>query len=191
MEKTKINYVGIIGCVVLYAVTSFASAFIGFLNPWCWIVGFPVLAAVLGAPSYLWAASRWQRFGVATLFSVLFTALLLSMGEIYFPQCVLMVAAGFISDVVRQVLGNNQKISAFIAYPILPLGVIAWLMQLWNHTEWYCKGAAEEINADYAEGLKTLSSLWALALVIILVLVAGHIAIRIAAAKMKSGKKLD
>lgn len=62
MEKTKINYVGIIGCVVLYAVTSFASAFIGFLNPWCWIVGFPVLAAVLGAPSYLWAASRWQRF---------------------------------------------------------------------------------------------------------------------------------
>ena len=113
------------------------------------------------------------------------------MGEIYFPQCVLMVAAGFISDVIRQVLGNNQKTSAFIAYPILPLGVIAWLMQLWNHTEWYFKGAAEEIDADYAEGLKTLSSLWALALVIILVLVAGYIAIRITSTKMNSTKLLS
>ena len=191
MVKSNINYFGIIGCAILYPVTCFACAFIGFLNPWCWIVGFPVLAAVLGAPTYLWAASRWQRFGVATLFSALFVVLLLSMGEICFPQCVLMVAAGFISDVIRQVLGNNQKTSAFIAYPILPLGVIAWLMQLWNHTEWYCKGAAEEIDADYAEGLKTLSSLWALALVIILVLVAGYIAIRIASTKMNSTKLLS
>ena len=98
MVKSNINYFGIIGCAIIYSVTCFASAFIGFLNPWCWIVGFPVLAAVLGAPTYLWAASRWQRFGVATLFSALFVVLLLSMGEIYFPQCVLMVAAGFISD---------------------------------------------------------------------------------------------
>ena len=32
MEKNNINYSGIIGCAILYAVTSFASAFIGFLT---------------------------------------------------------------------------------------------------------------------------------------------------------------
>ena len=177
MVKSNINYFGIIGCAVIYSVTCFASAFIGFVNPWCWIVGFPVLAAIFGAPSYLWAASRWQRFGVATLFSVLFVALLLSMGEIYFPQCVLMIAAGMVSDTIRQLMGNKSKQAVFFAYPVLSLGVIAWFMQLWNHTEWYCQGAAEEISIDYAEGLKTLSSVWVLFMVIALTLVVAYIAI--------------
>ena len=186
MDKNKINYVGIIGCVILYAVTSFASAFIGFLNPWCWVVLFPMLAAVLGAPTYLWVASRWQRFGVATVFALVLAAVLLPMGEIDATQAALMVVIGVVSDVVRQVLGNNQKSSAFIAYPILPLGILAWLMKLWTNSEWYYQGAAEEIGIDYAEGLKALSSIRALVMVIILVIVAGYIAIRISAAKMKS-----
>ena len=190
MEKIKINYVGIIGCVVLYAVTSFVSAFIGFLNPWCWVVLFPMLAAVLGAPTYMWVASRWQQFGVATVFALVLAAVLLPMGEIDTAQAALMVVAGVISDIVRQVLGNNQKTSLLIAYPILPLGIIAWLMKLWTNSEWYYQGAMEEIGADYAEGLKTLSSTKALIMVILLVIVAGYISIRIAAAKMKSGKKL-
>lgn len=177
MVKSNINYLGIIGCAIIYSVTCFASAFIGFVNPWCWIVGFPVLAAIFGAPSYLWAASRWQRFGVATLFSVLFVALLLSMGEIYFPQCVLMIAAGMVSDTIRQLMGNKSKQAVFFAYPVLPLGVIAWFMQLWNHTEGYCLGAAEEISIDYAEGLKALSSVWVLFMVIALTLVVAYIAI--------------
>jgi membrane protein insertase Oxa1/YidC/SpoIIIJ len=186
MEKNKINYVGIIGCVILYAVTSFASAFIGFLNPWCWVVLFPMLAAVLGAPTYLWVASRWQRFGVATVFALVLAAVLLPMGEINFPQCVLMIAAGMVSDTIRQLMGNKSKQAVFFAYPVLSLGVIAWFMQLWNHTEGYCLGAAEEISIDYAEGLKALSSIRALVMVIFLVIVAGYIAIRISAAKMKS-----
>ena len=177
MLISNINYLGIIGCAIIYSVTCFASAFIGFVNPWCWIVVFPVLAAIFGAPSYLWAASRWQRFGVATLFSVLFAALLLSMGEINFPQCILMVAAGLVSDTIRQLMGNKSKQAVFFAYPVLSLGVIAWLMKLWIDSEWYYQGAAEEIGIDYAEGLKTLPSVWALFMVIALTLVIAYIAI--------------
>lgn len=69
--------------------------------------------------------------------------------------------------------------SILLAYPILPLCIIVWLMKLWTASEWYYQGAAEEISIDYAEGLKTLSSSWALALVIVLTLAAGYIAIRI------------
>ena len=189
MDKSNINYFGIIGCAFLYAITSFASAFLGFLSPWCWIVVFPTLAAILGAPSYLWAASRWQRFGVATLFALILSVVLLAMGEIDFTQTILMVAVGVISDVVRRVIGNRQKHGILLAYPILPLGIIVWLMKLWTDSEWYYQGAAEEIGTDYAEGLKTLSSVWALLLVIALTLVVGYIGVRIATAKMKSGKK--
>jgi hypothetical protein len=190
MDKSNNNYLGIIGCAILYAITSFASAFLGFLSPWCWIVVFPALAAILGAPSYLWAASRWQRFGVATLFALVLAVVLLVMGEIDVTQSLLMVAVGIASDVIRQVIGTTYKRSILLAYPVLPLGILVWLMKLWTDSEWYYQGAAEEIGADYADGLRTLSSIWALLLVIVLTLAAGYIGIRIAAAKMKSGKKL-
>ena len=190
MDKSNINYLGIIGCAFLYAITSFACAFLGFLSPWCWIVVFPVLAAVLGAPSYLWAASRWQRFGVASLFALVLAVILLVMGEIDVTQSLLMVTVGIASDVVRQAIGNTHKRSILLAYPVLPLGIIVWLMKLWTASEWYYQGAAEEIGADYADGLRTLSSIWALLLVIALTLAVGFVGIRISAAKMKSGKKL-
>ena len=190
MDKSNINYFGIVGCAFLYAITSFACAFLGFLSPWCWIVVFPVLAAVLGAPSYLWAASRWQRFGVGTLFAFVLAVVLLVMGEIDVTQYLLMVVVGLASDVVRQVIGTTYKRSILLAYPVLPLGILVWLMKLWTDSEWYYQGAAEEIGADYAEGLKTLSSPWALLLVIALTLAVGFIGIRIASAKMKSSKKL-
>ena len=191
MNKSDINYLGIIGCAILYAITSFASAFLGFLSPWCWIVVFPVLAAVLGAPSYLWAASRWQRFGVATLFALVLAVVLLVMGEIDVTQSLLMVAVGIASDVIRQVIGTTYKRSILLAYPVLTLGIIVWLMKLWTDSEWYYQGAAEEIGVDYAEGLRTLSSIWALLLVIALTFAVGYIGVRIAAAKMKSTKKLS
>lgn len=190
MDKSNNNYLGILGCAILYAVTSFACAFLGFLSPWCWIVVFPVLAAVLGAPSYLWAASRWQRFGVATLFALVLAIVLLVMGEIDVTQSLLMVTVGIASDVVRQAIGNTHKRSILLAYPVLPLGIIVWLMKLWTASEWYYQGAAEEIGADYADGLRTLSSIWALLLVIALTLAVGFVGIHISAAKMKSGKKL-
>lgn len=179
MEKSNNNYLGIIGCAILYAVTSFACAFLGFLNPWCWIVVFPVLAAVLGAPSYFWAASKWQQFGVGMLFALTLAIILFVMSEIDFTQVLLMIAVGVVSDVMHQAIGNTHKRSILLAYPILPLCIIVWLMKLWTASEWYYQGAAEEISIDYAEGLKTLSSSWALALVIILTLAAGYSAIRI------------
>lgn len=191
MDKSTNNFLGIIGCAILYAVTSFACAFLGFLSPWCWIVVFPVLAAVLGAPSYLWAASRWQRFGVATLFALVLAVILLVMGEIDVTQSLLMVAVGIASDVIRQVIGTTYKRSILLAYPVLSLGILVWLMKLWTNSEWYYQGAAEEIGADYAEGLRTLSSIWALLLVIALTFAVGYIGVRIAAAKMKSSDRFS
>lgn len=177
MEKSNNKMLAILGCAILYSVTSFVCAFLGFLSPWCWIVVFPVLAAVLGAPSYLWAARRWQRFGLGTLFALVLAVILLVMDEINFTQTLLMVVVGIASDVVRQSIGASYKRSILLAYPVLPLGILVWLMKLWTASEWYYQGAAEEIGADYAEGLKTLSSIWVLFLVIILVLAAGSLAI--------------
>ena len=62
----KINYFSILGFTALYVITVFATAFLGYLHPFCW-VGFPALAALLGAYSYYHVAQRWPKFGAGTL----------------------------------------------------------------------------------------------------------------------------
>ena len=46
---------------VLYVVTVFATAFLGYLSPYAWVF-FPAIAALLGAFSYYSAAVRWQKY---------------------------------------------------------------------------------------------------------------------------------
>ncbi|SEF49005.1 Hypothetical integral membrane protein (Trep_Strep) [Xylanibacter ruminicola] len=173
------NYRGIIGFTVLYAVTSFACAFTGFIHPWCWIVAFPALAALLGAYSYCEVAVRWRKFGVGTLLSVVLGGFLLAMGECDLTQSGLMVVAGIVSDGVRLSLGNDDIQSLRFSYPILSVGLIAWIMKLWTDTEWYIQGATEELNAAYAQGLEQLSGVWGLALAIAATAVAAYLGVRI------------
>ena len=76
----KINYFSIVGFTALYVVTVFATAFLGYLHPFCW-VGFPALAALLGAYAYYHVAMRWPKFGVGTLLGLVFGLFLLVTGE--------------------------------------------------------------------------------------------------------------
>ena len=76
----KINYLPLLGFAVLYVVSVFATAFLGYLSPFAWVF-FPVIAALLGSFSYYLLAVRWQQFGVSTLLSFLLAAFLLITGE--------------------------------------------------------------------------------------------------------------
>ena len=79
MKKSS-SLLGIIGFAVLYALSVFLCAFIGFLHPVCW-VGFPVLAAFLGAYSYYKVASRTKCFGVGVLLAAVLAVTLLALGR--------------------------------------------------------------------------------------------------------------
>ena len=89
----KINYLFILGFAALYVVTVFATSFLGYLHPFCW-VGFPALAALLGAYSYYHVTLRWPRFNAGTLFCLAFGLLLLVTGEGDFLTLGIMTTAG-------------------------------------------------------------------------------------------------
>ena len=170
----KINYFPILGFTSLYVVTVFATAFLVFFHPFCW-VGFPVLAALLGAYSYHHVAQRWQKFGAGTLLGLAFGLLLLMTGEGDVLTFGIMTAAGVASDIVRQLM----KSPAY-AYPFLAIGVISWLLPLWTRTEWYHDGATEELGIDYADGLVLLANWWGLLFVIALTAFMAYLGIRLA-----------
>ena len=179
MDKS-INYGRICGFTILYVVTTFATAFLGFTAPLCW-VGFPVIAALFGAFSYYMIASKWKSFGVSTLLAVVLAALLLILDECPPPRCLLIVIAGVLGDIVRMVAGNKSQEAMTFGYPIQSIGVIAWILPLWTHTTWYYEGATREMSADYAKGLMAFASPWALILLVLLTALAGYIGIRCAA----------
>lgn len=172
----------------IYMVTVFATAFLGYLSPYAWVF-FPVIAALLGAYSYYSAAVRWQKFGVGTLLAFILAGFLLAVGECDLSEALLMLLAGVLSDVVRQLIGNKSLKGQSLAYPILSIGVIAWILPLWTRTEWYYDGAAEELGIDYAKGLITFASPWGLIAVVLTTAIAGFVGIQFTAKVIKSGKK--
>lgn len=180
----KINYFSIVGFTALYVLTVFATAFLGFIHPVCW-VELPVLAALLGGFSYLCVAARWQRFGAGTLLGLAFGLFLLATGEGGLQAFVIAAIAGLLSDVVRQIVGNTSKKGVLLAYPILAVGVIGWILPLWTRTQWYHYGAVEEMGADYAEGLMTFAHWWMFWVVILSTIIIGYIGIRLAITWMK------
>ena len=172
----------ICGFAILYVVTSFMSAFLGFLSPWCWIVVFPALAAFLGAFSYHAIATRWPKFGVATVLSLLLGGFLLALGECELWQSLLMLFAGVLSDLVRLLVADVNKGETF-AYPILGLGIIAWIVKLWTNTQWYLDGAATEVSLEYSAELTKLAGSSGLLLSLAATLVLGYLGIKIAKRK--------
>ncbi len=174
--KDTVNFFRIAGYVVLYVVTIFATAFLGFLHPVCW-AGLPVVAALLAAFSYYGLAQYWRFFGAGTLLSLTLSMFLYATGEVEVRESVIMVAFGFLSDVVRQYVGNSSLKGLLIAYPVLSLGDISWVHKLWTNTSWYYDGAVEEMGLEYAEGLMAYAHWWVLALVVILTLVMSYVGV--------------
>ena len=172
LKMKKINYLCIAGFVALYVVTVFATAFIGYLHPLCW-VGFPTLAALLGAYAYQKLATRWLPQGAGTVLGTALGLLLLASGEGDVTTLTIMAVAGVLADVVLKLTHQPAY-----AYPVLAIGVISWLLPLWTRTQWYHDGAAKELGTDYAEGLMLLANWWGLLLVVAATALMAYLGIR-------------
>ena len=147
-----------LGMGLLYFIAVFASCFIGFIHPVCWAY-YSVLAAILAAGPYFWLAARWQKFGVGTFCSLLVCLFCLATGEAGgWLSKVLFVGCGILSDVIRLALGNGSRKALFIAYPVLAIGNIGWIIRLWSAPEWYYQGALDEMSEAYANGILALQT---------------------------------
>ena len=154
MDK-KLTFLGATGFVVLYFVAVFAAEFIGFAHPVCWMLA-PALGAFLGALPYRWLSLRWHKFGLGTVLSAVFGLLMMAMGEVDLTCLAVIVGFGVLSDLVRMGVKRDG-----ITYPILALGNIAEIINLWIRKAWYLQGAAEEMGQAYADAMAPLqSSLW-------------------------------
>ena len=157
-----------VGFAILYVVCVFLSCFAGFINPVCWAY-FTVLAAILAVGPYFLLAARWQRFGVGTVLSALVVIFCALTGEASgVLSRALILGFGILSDVVRMLMGNASKKALYVAYPLLAIGNIGWVIRLWTEPQWYLEGAAEEMGEAYSQGIAALQTPLHLILVVVL-----------------------
>ena len=168
MEKNKyLTWYAALGMGVCYLIAVFASCFIGFVSPLCWAF-YSVLAAVLAVGPYFWLAARWQKFGVGTLCAVLVCLFCLLTGEAsgVLSKAVIL-AGGVLADCIRLWLGSDTRKALYAAYPVLAIGNIGWIINLWTRPQWYIDGAVEEMGEAYADGIASLQNPWVLVLCVV------------------------
>ena len=83
----------------------------------------------------------------------------------------LILAGGILADCVRLWLGIDTRKALYASYPVLAIGNIRWIVNLWTRPQWYVDGAAEEMGQAYADGIAALQH--PLVLVLCVVLTAG------------------
>jgi len=191
MEKNKsLTWYAALGMGVCYLIAVFASCFIGFLSPVCWAF-YSILAALLAAGPYFWLAARWQKFGVGTLCAALVCMFCLITGEASgFLSKAMILAGGLLADGVRLWLGNHTKKALYVAYPVLAVGNIGWIINLWTRPQWYVDGAVEEMGQAYADGIAALQHPWVLVLCVVLTMIFAAISICLAGKVDKKSAKL-
>lgn len=169
MERSKsLTWYAALGMGVCYLVAVFASCFIGFISPVCWAF-YSVLAAVLAVGPFFWLAARLQKFGVGSLCAFLVCLFCLATGEASgFLSKAIIFAGGILADCIRLWLGNDTKKALYAAYPILAIGNIGWIINLWTRPQWYIDGAVDEMGQAYADGIAQLQNPGILCLCIVL-----------------------
>ena len=188
--KNELNIWTAIGLEVLYVVCVFLSCFAGFIHPVCWAY-FTVLAAILAVGPYYLLAARWQKSGVGTVLSLLVVLFCLVTGEATgFLSKAIIFGFGILSDIARQLIGNDKKSALYVAYPLLAVGNIGWISSMWLKPEWYLEGAAEEMSEAYAQGIAALQTPLHLVLVIVLTAAMGVFGIWICNKGMKKSASL-
>jgi hypothetical protein len=188
--KNKLNLWTATGLEVLYVVCVFLSCFAGFIHPVYWAY-FTVLVAILAVGPYYMLAARWQKYGVGTILSLLVVLFCLATGEATgFLSKAIIFGFGILSDIARQLIGNDKKNALYVAYPLLAVGNIGWVINLWVKPQWYLEGAAEEMGEAYSHGIETLQTPLHLVLVIVLTAIMAVFGIWICNKGMKKSSNL-
>ena len=191
MEKNKyLTWYAALGMGVCYLIAVFASCFIGFVSPLCWAF-YSVLAAVLAVGPYFWLAARWQKFGVGTLCAVLVCLFCLLTGEAsgVLSKAVIL-AGGVLADCIRLWLGSDTRKALYAAYPVLAIGNIGWIINLWTRPQWYIDGAVEEMGEAYADGIASLQNPWVLVLCVVVTAAVAIVSIWLCGKVEKKSAKL-
>ena len=107
MKDSKKMIVGAVLYTLLYIGIIYASLCLGYIHPFFWVYASLVSSVFAGIP-YLYLTTRWQKFGVGTLFAFLVAGACALMGEGTILNWGLILLIGILTDIIRCAIGNKR-----------------------------------------------------------------------------------
>ncbi|MDO4406646.1 MAG: MptD family putative ECF transporter S component [Eubacteriales bacterium] len=142
-----------IGYAFLLVLCYFASDCLGFLGPFFWVYGVPIMLLIAGIP-YFYIAAREQRYGTFTIVGVLFLLYGLLSGALSNPPYLICVLIGLICpDLIRMVMGYDSFAGTLVSYLAFAIARIGAQLNIWLMPAWCHDTAIEEMGEDYADAL--------------------------------------
>lgn len=142
-----------IGYGFLLLLCYFASDCLGFLGPFFWLYGVPIMLLVAGIP-YFYIAAREQRYGTFTIVGVLFLLYGLLGGALSNVPYLICCLIGLICpDLVRYAMGYKSFAGTLVSYLVFAVARIGAQINIWLMPAWCHDTAIEEMGEDYADTL--------------------------------------
>lgn len=142
-----------IGYAFLLLLCYFASDCLGFLGPFFWVYGVPIMLLVAGIP-YFYIAAREQRYGTFTIVGVLFLLYGIVGGVLSnVPYLVCVLIGVFVPDLVRMAMGYDSFLGTLVSYLVFAIARIGAQINIWLKPEWCHDQAVEEMGEEYADAL--------------------------------------
>lgn len=142
-----------IGFGFLLLLCFFASDCLGFLGPFFWVYGIPIMLLVAGIP-YFYIAAREPRYGTFTIVGVLFLLYGLLGGSLSNPPYLVCTLIGLICpDLIRFAMGYKSFVGTLVSFLVFGLARIGAQLNIWLMPAWCHDQAIEEMGQDYADAL--------------------------------------
>ena len=174
MYKRQLLYIGII----------YASLCLGYIHPFFWVYASLVSSVFAGIP-YLYLTTRWQKFGVGTLFAFLVAGACALMGEGTILNWGLILLIGILTDIIRCAIGNKRIAGVRISY--LPLALIPFgrTIVIWTNRAEEIADQAAEMGKAYGDTMEAITPIWMLVVMIIITVIVAFLAERMVEKCMK------
>jgi len=152
----------------------------GCIHPACYAYAGTV-APFAFALIYLYAASKLQNFGVATILNGFLLVVFLLVGEADLIMAVLLVALAALSEILRKIYGYDTKKGTRISFLPMAFTFYAYVSHWWTDTAGSLQAALDEMPEGYAAKMEpVIDNIPVLVLMVILVIPAAILAMRLA-----------
>ena len=173
MKDSKKMIVGAVLYTLLYIGIIYASLCLGYIHPFFWVYASLVSSVFAGIP-YLYLTTRWQKFGVGTLFAFLVAG-----------ACALMGEGTILNWGLILLIGNKRIAGVRISY--LPLALIPFgrTIVIWTNRAEEIADQAAEMGKAYGDTMEAITPIWMLVVMIIITVIVAFLAERMVEKCMK------
>lgn len=159
-----------LGLTILFSAIYFAivlvATIMGGIHPLLYLL-VTALIAVLAWIPYMYIAAKVPKTGVVLIMNLFVAAAFMAFGELANLLLASLIICSILAEAVRKWAGYENYKGIVVSYILLSLSNIGSPLYVWVLPEYAVSEAAEEMSANYAETLSTLTSPWFMVLAVV------------------------